>query len=362
MGLAAAAALLAAVGSVVSLSSAATIYGQETASLADQATAQDLVNLLLVAPLVLVLGWRAHRGHLAAYLGWLGCVAFTVYNYAIYAFSIHFGPLFLVWIGVLGLSIFALLGSLATVDTSAIKACFAGRPLRWPGWFLIVAAALFTLLWLSEILPDLLAQRPSRSASEWNVPTSPVHVLDLAFFLPAAATTGVLVLRRHRWGYATVAGQLTWLALDLPTDHGHSRWLLTPVATSPGGRSPFPSGSCSWVPSGCWSGCSEQPGLTVVHQNRSVGLRSDGGWPSRRARRNHLDTKDHPSPPQIPRRALLAAGAGLGAAGLLALVGPHPVGPARRHRCRRADTVRDRLGVQDVLVRRNRPGTALSSK
>jgi hypothetical protein len=213
MGLAAAAALLAAVGSVVGLSSATTIYGQETASLADQATAQDLVNLLLVAPLVLVLGWRAHRGHLAAYFGWLGCVTFTVYNYAIYAFSIRFGPLFLVWIGVLGLSIFALIGSLATVDTSAIKACFAGRPLRWPGWFLIIVAALFTLLWLSEILPDLLAQRPSTSASQLNVPTNPVHVLDLAFFLPAAATTGVLLLRRHRWGYATAAGQLTWLAL-----------------------------------------------------------------------------------------------------------------------------------------------------
>jgi hypothetical protein len=232
MGMAAAAALLAAVGSVVGLSSAATIYGQETASLADQATAQDLVNLLLVAPLVLVLGWRAHGGHLPAYFGWLGCVTFTVYNYAIYAFSIHFGPLFLVWVGVLGLSIFALIGSLATVDTSAIKAYFAGRPLRWPGWFLIGAAALFTLLWLSQILPDLLAHRPSRSASEWNVPTSPVHVLDLAFFLPAAATTGVLVLRRHRWGYATVAGQLTWLALTcLPV-------MVTPLVADVRGHQP----------------------------------------------------------------------------------------------------------------------------
>lgn len=35
-----------------------------------------------------------------------------------------------------------------------------------------------------------------------------------------------------------------------------------------------------------------------------------------------------PFPPQMPRRALLAAGAGLSAAGLLALVGPHPVAPA----------------------------------
>ena len=117
-------------------------------------------------------------------------------------------------------------------STRARKACFAGRPLRWPGWFLIGAASLFTLLWLSQILPDLLAQRPSRSASEWNVPTSPVHVLDLAFFLPAAATTGVLVLRRHRWGYATVAAQLTWLALTcLPV-------LVTPLVADARGHQP----------------------------------------------------------------------------------------------------------------------------
>jgi hypothetical protein len=228
--LAAAAALLAAAGSVVSLSLTAAIYGQETADLADQAVAQDLVNLLLVAPLLLVLGWRARRGHLRAYLGWLGCLAFTVDNYAIYAFSIHFGPLFLVWVSVLGLSIFALLGSLATADLAAIKAHFSGRSLRWPAWFLIVVAALFALLWLSQIVPDLLAQRPSTSASQWNVPTNPVHVLDLAVFLPAAAASGVLLLRRHPLGYATAAGQLTWLALTcLPI-------MLTPLVASARGH------------------------------------------------------------------------------------------------------------------------------
>lgn len=117
------------------------------------------------------------------------------------------------WVAVLGLSTFALLGSLATVDATAIKAPFAGRALRWPGWFPIVTATLFTMLWLSEILPDLAARGPSASASQWKVPTNPVHVLDLAIFLPAAATTGVLLLRRHRWGYAAAAAQLAWLGL-----------------------------------------------------------------------------------------------------------------------------------------------------
>jgi hypothetical protein len=40
------------------------------------------------------------------------------YNYAIYAFSVHFGPLFLVWVAVLGLALFALIGGLTALRTS----------------------------------------------------------------------------------------------------------------------------------------------------------------------------------------------------------------------------------------------------
>lgn len=157
-------------------------------------------------------------------------LSFTAYNYAIYAFSIHFGPLFLVWVAVLGLSIFALIGGLATADLPTIKQRFAGRAMPGRAWFLIVVAALFVLLWLAQIVPDLLAGRPSRSASDWNVPTNPVHVLDLAFFLPAVITSGVLLLRRHPFGYATAAAQLVWLALTcLPI-------LITPIVASARGH------------------------------------------------------------------------------------------------------------------------------
>lgn len=230
--LASAAALLGAVGNVVGLNAGSATYGKETEILADQAAAQDLVNLLLVAPVTVLLGWFATRGAVRAYLVWLGFLAFTLYNYAIYAFSIHFGPLFLVWVAVLGLTLFALIGGLATADSETMKSHFVGRSTRWPGWFLIAIAALFAMLWLSEIVPDLVAGRPSRSASDWRVPSNPVHVLDLAFFLPAAATSGVLLLRRHPFGYTTAAGQLTWVALtSLPI-------LVTPLVADARGHQP----------------------------------------------------------------------------------------------------------------------------
>lgn len=224
--LATTAALLAATASIVALVPAAGIYHRETSTLADAATAQDVVNLLLVAPLLVALGSQARRGHARAHLLWLGCLAFTVYNYAIYAFSIHFGPLFLPWVAVLGLSTFALVGDLSTVDLAVGTRFVARRTQPWVGWFLIAGATLFTLLWLREIIPDLAAGSPSTSASAWKVPTNPVHVLDLAFFLPATATSGILLLRRHPLGHTAAACQLTWLALTcLPI-------LVTPLVAS----------------------------------------------------------------------------------------------------------------------------------
>lgn len=232
LGLSTAAALLAAAGSVVGLAAGDRVYGGETDTFADAAAAQDVVGLTVVAPLLVVLGVAASRGSLRAYLGWTGCLAFTAYNYAIYAFSVGFGPLFLVWVAVLGLSVFALVGGLSTLPAEAVRTRFAARAMPVAAWFLIAVGGLFALLWLSEIVPDLLAGGPSRSAAAWDVPTNPVHVLDLALFLPAVVATGVLLLRRHPFGYATVVGQLVWLALtSLPI-------LVTPFVAASRGHEP----------------------------------------------------------------------------------------------------------------------------
>lgn len=230
--LSSAAALLAAAGAVVGLLATDGIYGKETAALADAAAAQEIVDLVIVAPVLGLLAWCAQRGCLQAYISWLGCLAFFVYNFAIFAFSIHFGPLFLVWVAVLGMSIFSLAGGLSALDTGAVKAHFSHRPMTLPGWFLMVVATAFALLWLSEIVPDLIAGDPSSSGSDWKIPTNPVHVLDLAFFLPATFVSGLLLLRRHPLGYATAVGQLVWLALTcLPI-------LLTPFVADARGHEP----------------------------------------------------------------------------------------------------------------------------
>jgi hypothetical protein len=227
-----AAAGLAAVGNIVGLLAVQRIYGRETVVLADSSVAQDLVSLCVVVPLLVWLGIRAARGSSRAYVCWLGCLAFTAYSYAIYAFALHFGSLFLIWVAVLGLSFYALVGSLVSVDGARIKAGVTDRAQGSTAWTLIVAAGLFGSVWLSEIVPDLLAGRASTSALSMLLPTNPVHVLDLALFLPAVLTSGVMLLRGKAFGYVTAPGLLAFLALTcLPV-------LVTPVVAAVRGHEP----------------------------------------------------------------------------------------------------------------------------
>lgn len=182
--------------------------------LADAAIAQDFVGIAVAAGLLIL----DRLPGTAARSLWLGALAFFAYNYAIYAFSLSFGPLFLVWVAVLGLSTIAAVGGLVEVVGDGRRPPVAARA---TGWYLVGAAVLFVLLWLSEIVPDMVAGRASTSAAAWLVPTNPVHVLDLAFFLPAtfvagvSATfvAGVTVLRGRPHGVLLAVPALTWLAL-----------------------------------------------------------------------------------------------------------------------------------------------------
>lgn len=220
------AAVLAMVGSIIALA-AGRIYASLTPAFLPQALAQDIANLAVAAPAWLILAALALRGSLRAYLLWLGVLTFTVYNYVIYTFSVPFGPLFLLWVAVLGLSLYALIGGVTAADHAAVAARFANRrAVVVIAWVLLVTAVLFGLLWLSEDVPALLAGITPASLTDIALPTNPVHILDLGFFLPAAVITGILLLKARPLAHTLAPGLLVFLILTgVPI-------LLTPAVQS----------------------------------------------------------------------------------------------------------------------------------
>lgn len=189
------------------------IYRYETANWTAQTVAQDLVNLV-VFPIMITLAVLALGGSLRAHLAWLGTLVFSVYSYAIYAFDIHFGPLFPTYVAVLGLSTYALAGGIAAIDLDDVRRRVDPRSsVRLPAWYLIVTGVVVYGLWLSQDLAHMLAGGQPQSLLDVGLPSNPVHVLDMAFLLPACIAAGALLRRRRPLGY--VLGPVLLVALAL---------------------------------------------------------------------------------------------------------------------------------------------------
>ena len=190
------------------------VFRGDSPYLVAQAVGQDLVTLLVALPVLVAGAALAARGSDRARLVWLGVLAYLVYTYAIYAFHIRFNPLFLVYVALLGLSLYALIGGLATTDFEKIKASHTqDRTAKTAGIFLLVVAALFYVVWLSEVIPALISGEVPRSVADNGTPTSGVHVLDMAWILPSLILTGIWLRRRRPVAYALAGALLTFLPL-----------------------------------------------------------------------------------------------------------------------------------------------------
>src|SRR3990170_3083425 len=77
----------------------------------------------------------------------------------------------------------------------------------------LLTRSTFLWIWLSEDVPALLAGRMPQSITDMALPTNPVHILDLAFFLPAAIATGVLLLRGKPLAHTVAPSMIVFLGL-----------------------------------------------------------------------------------------------------------------------------------------------------
>ena len=177
------------------------VYANETPSWAAQGRGQDVVNLVIVFPLLLVSAWYVGKESVRAFLIWIGTLIYVVYSYVIYAFFVHFGPMFLVYVAALGSSAYALAGATTQVDIEQLRS-------HWPPSFrvrsvsiyLIIIGVAFGGMWLAAIARALANGTAPEGVAAIGLPVNPVHVLDLAFLLPLAILTGVAHWRRRAFG------------------------------------------------------------------------------------------------------------------------------------------------------------------
>ena len=103
---------------------------------------------------------------------------------------------------------------LAVVAAATVDVASRFRlPRRTTGGFYIAVAALFAMLWLSQIASAITSGRLPAAVSDLGLPTSPVYSLDLAFAVPLITLAGVWLLRRDRRGPAAALAGLAFLVI-----------------------------------------------------------------------------------------------------------------------------------------------------
>jgi hypothetical protein len=186
------------------------IYQHMSADVAIQGIAQDCVTLFIGIP-VLLLGLYFAKRSVRGRFMLSGALGYFLVTYLFYTAMGMYNIMFLAYVFLLGTSFFAFILSL--FDVSRIKDLFRSEKLLgYAGIFLIINGSLVALLWLSIILPPLFDGSVYPKQLQ-HYTTLIVQGFDMGLLLPMAFVSGILALRKNRYGYLFTTVYVIFLSI-----------------------------------------------------------------------------------------------------------------------------------------------------
>lgn len=189
-------------------------YAAETLNWQAQSVGQDMIDLFLITPCLLITSVLAYNNNKTAALIWGGVVLYLTYTFTLFCFDVHFNKLFLIYCICLGLSFYLTLYFIFTQHQAIIKINLEHKSaIRFTGIYFLIISVLFYVLWLAEIIPASIQNSPPKSLTETGLLTNGVHVLDLSVILPGIFITGIFLLKRISLGFVLTPIILTFFIL-----------------------------------------------------------------------------------------------------------------------------------------------------
>lgn len=171
------------------------IYKNDSVSVVAQGKAVDLVTLL-VTPVLLVALFMARKNSFRGKILLTGMLGYFLYTYISYVFLWTYNPLFLVYIVLMSLSLYAFIMCMMEFDVQSISDKFSDKlPRKFLGGFQISVAIVLGAMWLGRVFTS-------------DVPfglehytTLVIQGMDLGFVVPTALLSGILLIRNRPYGY-----------------------------------------------------------------------------------------------------------------------------------------------------------------
>jgi hypothetical protein len=175
------------------------LYYYDTVSSAAQQQGNDIVTLFVALPMLVVSTWLAFRGSLRGRLLLTGIIGFFLYTYLSMSMLTAFNALFLVYVALFALSLYAFILCMMSFDLTTLPGHFSNKlPRGWIAALLFLIGGFLSISWLGRVLSPIIQNTPPLLD---NTTTMVIQAMDLSLVVPLAVLSGILLLRRGAWGY-----------------------------------------------------------------------------------------------------------------------------------------------------------------
>jgi len=162
----------------------------------------DIVTLFVAIPIMIGALFFSLRNSLKARLIWMGTLWYMVYNYIFYMYGTTFNKLFLLYVIIFTLSIYALILALMKIDIKSFKKNISSNiPVRWISSYMLFFAIMIGGLWIAQSLSFVFTSEVPLGITQTGHPSGVVFATDLSLLVSTLIVGAILLLKREVWGY-----------------------------------------------------------------------------------------------------------------------------------------------------------------
>lgn len=176
------------------------IYKNDSVAVVAQGLAQDLVSLIMGIPLLIGALVLFNKGKTKGKLLLSGALGYFLYTYMSYSFLWNYNSLFLLYVALMSLSAFALVLTIMNINIDNLRNEFNDKlPRIFIGGVQIFIGIMIGLMWLAKIVPSIINNSVPVGLEHYT--TLIIQAMDLAFVMPLAILSGILLIKKNRFGY-----------------------------------------------------------------------------------------------------------------------------------------------------------------